>query len=102
MLIVFTTTASIEEARKLASLCVEQKLAACVQIIPSVESVYEWEGVIKSDSECLLLLKTAEDKFDQLEEFLGKEHSYDVPEIVAVRTELVSKDYKKWLLSVIS
>ena len=97
MLIVLTTVASRDEGEKLARLIVEEKLAACVQILPQMTSVYFWEGKVQSESEHLLLIKTLEENFDDLSEFIKKNHSYDVPEIVAIEAEKVSNDYRKWM-----
>lgn len=99
MLIVFTTTANKDEAEDLARKLVEQKLAACVQIVPQITSFYQWEGKVQKDEECLLLIKTLPEKFDDLEAFIKANHSYSVPEIVAVNAENVSKEYFEWLTS---
>ncbi len=97
MLIVLTTTADTDEAERLAFKLVENRLAACVQILPKMSSVYFWEGKVQSELEHLLLIKTLEEKFDALKEFILKNHSYEVPEIVAVDAERVSKSYLGWL-----
>ena len=97
MLIVFTTTPNTEEAEKLARKIVEAKLAACVQVLPEMKSFYFWENAVQTDSEHLLLIKTLEEKFDELEKFIKANHSYDVPEIVAVSSEKVSDNYLNWL-----
>ena len=70
MLIVFTTTPNIEEAESLARKIVEARLAACVQVLPQMKSFYFWENEIQSDAEHLLLIKTLEEKFDELEKFI--------------------------------
>ena len=97
MLIVFTTTPYLVEAEKLARKIVEAKLAACVQILPEMSSFYFWKDEIQKDSEYLLLIKTIEENFDELEVFIKENHSYDVPEIVAVSAEKVSGDYLDWM-----
>jgi len=99
MILVLTTTPNIEEAESLARKIVEAKLAACVQVLPQMKSFYFWEGAIQQDDEHLLLIKTLDDKFDELESFIQKNHSYDVPEIVAVSAEKVSENYAEWLKS---
>ena len=101
MLIVFTTAPSMEEARKLARLAVDRKLAACVQIVPAIESVYEWKGKIEAENESLMLFKTKDSRYGELEAFLEKEHSYETPEIVAVRSERISAGYAKWLNDIV-
>ena len=72
MLVVLTTTPNEEEATRLAHSIVEAKLAACVQILPQMTSVYFWEGKVQSEPEHLLLIKTLEEKFDALSEFIRK------------------------------
>ena len=102
MIVVLTTIRSAGEGESLARSIVEAKLAACVQILPQMKSVYSWEGKIQSDSEHLLLIKTLEEKFDELSAFIKDRHSYDVPEIVAISAEKVSDDYLKWMREVTS
>ncbi len=97
MLVVLTTTPSSEEAERLAQSIVEAKLAACVQILPQMRSVYFWEGKVQNEPEHLLLIKTLDEKFDELSEFIRKNHSYDVPEIVSVDAAKVSESYLGWL-----
>ncbi len=97
MLIVFTTTPNSEEAENLARKIVESKLAACVQVLPEMKSFYFWEGEVQSDSEHLLLIKTLEENFANLESFIKENHTYDVPEIVAISSEKVSDDYLNWI-----
>jgi periplasmic divalent cation tolerance protein len=97
MLVVFTTLPDAAEASSLAEKLVEAKLAACVQIVPQITSVYFWEGKVKKDNEQLLLIKTAEEKFPDLENFISENHSYDVPEIFAIKSENVSEPYRRWL-----
>lgn len=95
MLIVFTTT-STADAEQLAEAIVDTKLAACVQIIPSIKSIYVWQGELQKEEESLLLIKTLPEKYAELESFIKANHSYDVPEIVAVEAERVSGDYFAW------
>lgn len=97
MLIVFTTVSSAKEAEALAHKLVESKLAACVQILPPMISVYSWKDEIEKDSEILLLIKTLPEKYDELEKFISENHPYEVPEIVAIQAEKVSESYLGWL-----
>ncbi|MDQ6786972.1 MAG: divalent-cation tolerance protein CutA [Acidobacteriota bacterium] len=97
MYIVLTTTPNIEEAETLAQNIVAEKLAACVQVLPRMKSFYLWEGEIHADSEHLLLIKTLPEKFDELEKFIQTNHSYDVPEIVALSPKDVSETYLAWV-----
>ena len=100
MLVVMTTMRDKAEAEKLAGSIIEEKLAACVQILPQMTSVYFWEGKVETAPEYLLLIKTLEEKFDELSEFIKTNHSYEVPEIVAIEAEKVSEDYLKWMRDV--
>ena len=102
MLVVLTTVGSSGDGESLARSIVEAKLAACVQVLPKMTSVYLWESKVQTDPEHLLLIKTVEEKFDELSEFIQKNHSYDVPEIVAIDAAKVSKNYFKWLLESLS
>jgi periplasmic divalent cation tolerance protein len=99
-LIVFTTT-PISEADDLAAAIVEAKHAGCVQIVPSIRSIYVWQGEVQKEDESLLLIKTLPEKYVELEAFIKANHSYDVPEIVAVDAERVSDAYLEWLSAVV-
>ena len=96
-IVVFMTAANGEEATRLAEMLVGAHLAACVQILPEMESVYRWQGKIERSSEVLLLAKTTRGKFDDLEREVRALHSYDTPEIVAVPIVIGSAPYLEWL-----
>jgi len=97
-IVVFMTAANGEEASRLAEMLVGAHLAACVQILPEMESVYRWQGKIERSSEVLLLAKTTRGKFDDLEREVRALHSYDTPEIVAVPIVAGSAPYLEWLV----
>ena len=97
-IVVFVTAANGEEASRLAEMLVGAHLAACVQILPEMESVYRWQGKIERSSEVLLLAKTTRGKFDDLEREVRALHSYDTPEIVAVPIVAGSAPYLEWLV----
>jgi periplasmic divalent cation tolerance protein len=97
MLIVLTTTPNIDEAESLAERIVAAKLAACVQILPQMTSVYFWEGKVQKEPEHLLLIKTLGEKYDELEAFIKANHSYSLPEIVAVEADKISHGYLSWM-----
>lgn len=97
MLVVLTTTPNLTEAESLAEKIVAEKLAACVQILPEMKSFYFWENEIQKEPEHLLLIKTLPEKFDALEKFILENHSYSVPEIVALPAEKVSESYLGWM-----
>jgi periplasmic divalent cation tolerance protein len=96
-IVVFMTAASGEEAARLADLLVGAHLAACVQILPEMESVYRWEGKIERQPEVLLLVKTTRSKFEDLEREVRALHSYETPEIIAVPIVAGSTPYLEWL-----
>jgi periplasmic divalent cation tolerance protein len=97
-IVVFMTSANADEARRIANELVERQLAACVQILPEIESVYRWHGEVQRDKEILLLAKTTAARFDDLERAVREIHSYDTPEIVAVPIAHVSEPYRAWLV----
>ena len=97
MLIVLTTVADETEAERLARKIIEAKLAACVQVLPTMKSFYFWESAVQNDAENLLLIKTLPEKYDELETFIRAHHSYEVPEIIALEAEKASAAYLKWM-----
>jgi periplasmic divalent cation tolerance protein len=101
MLVVMTTLPAVEAAEALAEQIVESRLAACVQVLPPMTSTYVWEGNIQKESEVLLLIKTVPERWDELREFIATNHTYEVPEIVAIETDRVSDSYRQWLLDVL-
>src|SRR6185436_7265865 len=96
-IVVFMTAANGEEAARLAEMLVGAHLAACVQILPEMESVYRWQGKIERQAEILILAKTTRGKFEELEREVRALHSYDTPEIVAVPVVAGSVPYLEWL-----
>jgi periplasmic divalent cation tolerance protein len=102
LIVVFMTAASIGEARRIADQLVETRLAACVQLIPEMESVYRWQGEIQREKEVLMLAKTTADRFSQLEEAVREIHGYETPEILAVPASLISEPYRAWLIENVS
>ena len=96
-LLVVTTTGSEEEARKIAQALVERRLAACVNIIPRIHSVYRWEGKVEQADEWLLLIKTDRPHQEQVYTAIREVHSYSVPEFVAIAVEAGSKEYLEWM-----
>ena len=96
-LIVLVTAANTEEASRIADALVGGRLAACVNILSGIESVYRWEGKVARDSEALMIIKTTEDHFAELEGQIKALHSYTTPEVIAIRIERGSESYLKWL-----
>ncbi|MEO6654550.1 MAG: divalent-cation tolerance protein CutA [Pyrinomonadaceae bacterium] len=101
MLIVLTTTPNIAEAESLAEGIVEARLAACVQVLPQMTSIYLWEGKVRREGEYLVLVKTLPEKWEDLRDFITANHSYDVPEIVAIGSKEVSEPYLRWINEVL-
>ncbi len=97
MIIVLTTVPSLSAAEDLASRIISAHLAACVQVMPPMKSFYFWKDEVRMDSEHLLLIKTLPEKFEELEKFIQANHSYEIPEIVALPAEKVSENYLNWM-----
>ncbi|PYX60515.1 MAG: divalent-cation tolerance protein CutA [Acidobacteria bacterium] len=95
--IVLSTAGSEQEAHKIAHVLVKRRLAACVNIVPRVQSIYRWKGEIESAQEWLLLIKTRADKFPAVRDAIGELHSYEVPECVVLEIEDGSLPYLQWL-----
>ena len=95
--VVLCTFPDIESARKIGTHLVEQRLAACVNFISGVESVYRWQGQVESAQEVLALIKTNAATFPALEQELHSLHPYECPEIVAIQPDAVSERYAAWL-----
>ena len=95
-IVVLTTCGSVEEAEKLARSLVEQRLAACVNVMPSVRSYYRWKDAIESADEYLLLIKSTRGRMDELRASLEKQHSYEVPEVIALPVVDGSPQYLTW------
>ncbi len=95
--VVLTTCGSAEEARRIAQELVERRLAACVNIVPQIESVYRWQGEVESAMEWLLIVKTTVEAFEGVRDAIGKLHSYDVPECIAIAVEDGSAGYLEWI-----
>jgi periplasmic divalent cation tolerance protein len=96
-LLVLSTTGSEAEAQKIAHALVERHLAACVNIIPRIQSVYRWQGALERSEEYLLLIKTLKARFDEVQTAIAELHSYQLPECIAVSIEGGSTEYLKWL-----
>ncbi len=91
------TAGNREEADRIADLLVEKRLAACVQILPGIRSVYFWKNEIQRESELLLLAKSTKERFQDLEREVRAIHSYETPEIVALEITDGSRPYLNWL-----
>ena len=96
-LLVLTNVPDEAVARTIAHLLVEQRLAACVNMLPAVQSVYQWQGKLEQASEVTLLIKTTQERYTELEAAIKSAHAYQVPEIIAVPVVAGLPDYLGWI-----
>jgi len=96
-IVAYVTTPDFETAEHLANLLVENKLAACVNIVKDIRSIYFWQGNIEREPECLMIIKTREDVFEELVERVKENHPYSIPEIIAMPIVKGSQDYLNWI-----
>jgi periplasmic divalent cation tolerance protein len=96
-LVVLVTTPTPEKAAEIARAVVEERLAACGNVVPGLRSIYRWEGKVQDDAEALLLLKTTRARLDELRERVLALHPYDVPEVLALPVEAGSAPYLAWI-----
>lgn len=96
-IVVFITAPSEDEAVKIASALVDEKLAACVNIVPGLRSIYRWEGKICDDREVLMVAKTKQSIFEKLEDRVRSLHPYATPEIIAIPVTAGFEGYLKWV-----
>jgi periplasmic divalent cation tolerance protein len=102
VVISYTTINTDKDARKLAAQLVEEKLAACVNILPKIRSIYEWDGEIHDEHEFMLIIKSPREKLDLVKGFVEKRHSYEVPEFISVDVIDGLPDYLQWVKDVTS
>ena len=96
--IAYSTIDDPSKARRIARRLVEEQLAACVNIIPNLTSVYKWKGQVEIEAECLMIIKTVQSRLDELNERLSQLHPYDVPEFVAFPVESGHQPYLDWVM----
>lgn len=97
VLLVLSTFGTADEARRIARTLVEERLVACANLLPPIESIYRWKGEIEVSAETLVLFKTVTDNYPQLETRLRELHPYEVPEIVAFRVDTGLPSYLRWV-----
>lgn len=96
-LTVFCTVPDPETARRIAQTVVYEGLAACVNLLPGLTSVYRWQGEVQESTELLLIIKTRQERYPALEDRIKELHPYEVPEIIALSIEVGSKSYLDWI-----
>ena len=99
LLIVLSTFPDAPAARTVAEALVSERLVACVNVLPSVESIYRWQGKVLASQEVLAVMKTTADRYPEMEKRLRELHPYEVPEIVALSATAVSETYLAWVLA---
>ncbi len=99
-MIVFVTAASEKEAASIGRSLVEEGLAACANIVPLIRSIYRWKGKILDEGEALIIIKSREDLFERIRSRIKELHSYEVPEITAIKIDKGDSAYMQWLESV--
>jgi periplasmic divalent cation tolerance protein len=96
-IVVLSTCASEQEAEKLARALVEQRLAACVNVIPGISSFYRWQGNLETATEFLLMIKSSRHRFEQLRSALENLHTYEIPEVIALPIMDGTANYLDWI-----
>ena len=96
-IVVLITTDSSAEARRIAEALIERRKAACVNIVPRVDSLFWWKGKLDSAEECLLIVKTKASALDEVTSLVKQIHSYDVPEVIALPIIGGNEDYLRWV-----
>jgi len=97
-IVVLVTVPNGEEASRIAEAVVSDKLAACVNIVSSIESIYRWEGTVTRDHEVLMIIKTTDAKYSELEARVRALHSYSTPEVIALEISRGSQPYLNWII----
>ncbi|HWP44063.1 MAG TPA: divalent-cation tolerance protein CutA [Blastocatellia bacterium] len=96
-IIIFVTAPGSAEASRIAEAIVEERLAACVNIVEGIESIYRWEGKVTRDREALMIIKSTAERYEELERRVKQLHSYSTPEVIAFGIERGSQQYLDWL-----
>ena len=96
--VIYCTVPNEFNANLIATTLVEDNLAACVNIIPSVTSIYKWEGIVQTDNELIMIIKTQEDKFSEIEAKIKELHENTLPEIIALPITQGSQEYQNWIV----
>lgn len=97
--IIYITTSGVLESKKIANKLLEEKLAACINIVPTVDSIYLWKGGVEEDSESVMFVKTRSELVEKLIRRVEEIHSYEIPCILEMRVDSGSKNYLDWMKS---
>lgn len=97
--LVLTTAANKEEAEKIARWLVENRLAACVNLLPPMQSIYRWKEKVESSQETMLIIKTERWRLKEVQQAIGEIHSYELPEFLTLSPESGSQEYLEWIAS---
>lgn len=101
VILILSTFPSIEQARQIGTVLVEKQLAACVNLLPGVESIYRWQGRVETSTEVLAIIKTTAARQPDLFAALAAMHPYEIPEILTLEPSAVSPAYVKWISEVL-
>ena len=96
--LVVLVTCPPDKAQAIATRLVEERVAACVNVVPSLQSIYRWKDEVQSEGEALLIVKTARDRFDALKQAVLKHHPYELPEVIAVTVDQGHAPYLEWVV----
>jgi periplasmic divalent cation tolerance protein len=97
--VVLVTAPGVDDAARIARTLVEERLAACGNVVPGLRSIYRWQGAVQEDAEALLVLKTTRDRFEALRARVVALHPYEVPEVIALPVEAGSATYLAWIVA---
>ena len=101
VVLVLSTVADDESAERIARALVEERLAACVNLLPPMTSIYRWKGAVERETERQLVMKTTRDRVSQLERRLKELHSYELPELIVIAIENGGEQYLSWVRSAV-
>ena len=96
--LVVLVTCPPEKAQAIAGALVEERVAACVNVVPSLSSVYRWKGAVHNEAEALLLVKTSKDRFEALKQAVLRHHPYELPEVIAIQVDRGHAPYLEWVI----
>jgi periplasmic divalent cation tolerance protein len=96
--LVVLVTCPPDKAQAIAGALVEERVAACVNVVPNLGSVYRWKGAVHNDSEALLIVKSTRDRFEALKQAVLRHHPYELPEVIAVQVDRGHTPYLEWVI----